>query len=552
MFQVLSPLALFGFVALAVPIVLHLWRPPRATVRVGTLRFFSDSAIRQATRLRWHERLLLAVRLLLLSALTLLVAEPIWKTQPPNRAQRWILVSPETVLTGEALQRWNELKGAGFEPRELAPGFPIAHSADVRSTSRDPQEVPATDAWSLIREADARLPAGSKVTVFSSDRLALLRSDRPTMHHCEVEWFAVPIAEDVMDHASLDAITINKDPNGAAAQLRTEVMVSNAIRTERVLTTVPAVTGKVALPSPTASWSLEIAANEGGLISARLLGNDEKVPPGPWVEVSPAKSLTVTILHDADRLEDARYLKAALQAIGEQSKQTISVRSQSAELPNASLADWTFWLSDSAPPHALLEEVRGRGLDLFCDAENSRGAATPLHSNWLSTGSTNFDGLGNVQLFRRTPASPDFGAAVWRDSFGEPLLTVTPQDAGRVWKFCSRFHPDWTDLPRSSALPAAIHALLSNTGSDADTHAADRRRADAREFLPTAAVTGSPIPSVQLPSAAEVINLHTFFWMLCAALFAFERALSYRSHSYRPQPPNRFEPSEEPILSGRS
>jgi hypothetical protein len=96
--QFLSPLALFALAALAVPAILHLWRPPAKTVRVGTLKFFTGPPVRRLNKLRWRERLLLAVRLLLLTLLVLLLAQPIWRKQPSAKPQKWALLEPGLTL----------------------------------------------------------------------------------------------------------------------------------------------------------------------------------------------------------------------------------------------------------------------------------------------------------------------------------------------------------------------------------------------------------------------------------------------------------------------
>ena len=54
--------------------------------------------------------------------------------------------------------------------------------------------APASDVWSLLREADATLPAGSAVAVFSPGRLASLQGVRPTLTHVRTEWVDTPAA----------------------------------------------------------------------------------------------------------------------------------------------------------------------------------------------------------------------------------------------------------------------------------------------------------------------------------------------------------------------
>jgi len=180
--QFLFPLAFTALAALAVPAILHLWRPPAKTVRIGTLRFFTGPTIRRLTKLRWRERFLLLVRLLSLVLLVLLLARPIWQKEPPTTPQQWALLEPNVVLSGNALKKWHECDAAGFEMRRLDAGFPFAPKL---------KDAEPGDVWSLLRGADARLPAGSTVVIFATDRLQTLRGERPKMQHCTVEWVSV-------------------------------------------------------------------------------------------------------------------------------------------------------------------------------------------------------------------------------------------------------------------------------------------------------------------------------------------------------------------------
>ncbi len=177
MITLAAPLGLLALAAFAVPLLVHLWRPPPRTVRLGSLRFLREGARRPVRNLRWRELLRLALRLLLLATLALLLARP-WWNRPAASGSKWALRSPEAILAGEAENAWRSLLAEGFEPRWLAPGFPRTRPADP--------ELPA-DPWSLLAEADALLPAAGELAVAASPRLADLRSNRPELSR-SVRW----------------------------------------------------------------------------------------------------------------------------------------------------------------------------------------------------------------------------------------------------------------------------------------------------------------------------------------------------------------------------
>ena len=187
MLQLAAPLGLLALGALVVPLALHLVRRPRQVVRLGSLQFLEGQR-RQPRSLRWRDRLLLAVRCALLAALALLLAGPRWQKAPTPA--RWVLVVPGAALGGETRAEWDRLRAEGYEPRAMTAGFPRVDDEGSRDAlARD--EVP--DAWSLLREADWRLPPGSRAVVFGPAESGVLRGTRPALFNVHVSWRATEV-----------------------------------------------------------------------------------------------------------------------------------------------------------------------------------------------------------------------------------------------------------------------------------------------------------------------------------------------------------------------
>jgi hypothetical protein len=506
MLTLLSPVGLWALAALSLPLALHLWRRPPRTVRLGSLRYLERLIRHRPRDLRWRERLLLAVRLLLLALLALMLTRPHWRPPAFDRPQHWALIDPNAAPQGDSLARLRALQAAGYETHSLAAGFP-----QRKAGSRDAAGPrPAPDLWSLLREADAGLPKGSALAVFTSGRLASLRGDRPALSRCRVEWVVTP------DRAA-------------------------------------------AAPGPA---------------------------PKP-----PAAPLNVVILHEAGRTDDARYLEAAVRAVAQVSGREMSVTVKDAGTPDAAVvhADWAFWLGNQPPPESL-----GVGVaNLVTDAEDDN-AAQSVAAGWIvpQPGTPGAEAVtDNIRLWRRVPARPDVDEAVlWTDSFGKPLLTqagggdgrrqaggtvpgqsgtgseshlspVAPRpvakppgylgyDGHRRWRFFSRFNPDWTDLPRTAALPAWLRALLLPE-TDAPLFADpihDLRRADPAQ-LPALPAPAGAAPVV-LPLARETPGLQGWCWLLAAILFGLERLLSHLRR--RPSPAvAKADPNQTPASVAR-
>ncbi len=187
MLQLAAPLGLLALGALAAPLLIHLVRRPRQVVRLGSLKFLHAER-RSVRSVRWHELRLLAVRCALLAALAFLLAGLYWQ-RPPSR---WLLRLPDALLEAATLAEWDRLAAEGFEARDLAPGFPLAKRPDSLSPIASSPASP--DVWSLLREADLRLPAGSIIHVFGPPLTTYFRGTRPTLDRVEVKWHATPFS----------------------------------------------------------------------------------------------------------------------------------------------------------------------------------------------------------------------------------------------------------------------------------------------------------------------------------------------------------------------
>lgn len=173
MIGLLAPLGLAALTALALPVLLHLVRRPRAAPTPFAALRWLPAARAPARQWRLRRPWLLALRLLLLLVVALLLAKPVW------RAEAGGATLPDTVVVPGVAR--GALTGTGPEARWLAPGFPGL-------ASTPPAKV---DTASLLRELDARLPRAVALTVIAPEVLsgldgAGLALSRP------VDWRIVP------------------------------------------------------------------------------------------------------------------------------------------------------------------------------------------------------------------------------------------------------------------------------------------------------------------------------------------------------------------------
>lgn len=235
-------------------------------------------------------------------------------------------------------------------------------------------------------------------------------------------------------------------------------------------------------------------------------------PAAPVSTPPPAR--VVTIFAEPARLDDAGYVRAAIEAAGSATGIPAIVSIQPATTTAAvATSDWFVWLSARAIPDVILEGVR-RGGVLLSDA-----GAAPVqrqHSR-VVTGSQPSD----AWLTSATRATPG-GALVWSDGTGAPILTETRQERGIHYRFYSRFFPGWGDFVLRPAFPLAMSRLWAAAGMPA--LAPDNRRMTVQQILPAQ----SPGRETAYSPNALRRSLFLPFWILAALLFLAERWMSRR------------------------
>ena len=203
----LLPAGLLALAALALPLLLHLARrEEQRPVEFAALRWL-QARVRPRHRLRFEERLLLALRLLLVALLALLLARPVLPLE--GRDAAWIVAAPGVAVealrdarhvgdgaaaTAEAgrdvdvdVDTDGRNDGTTVQRRWLAPGFPALGDTPA------PAHGPAT--ISLLRELDMRMPTDTPLVVLVPPVLDGVDAERPRLSR-PVQWRVVPAGDD--------------------------------------------------------------------------------------------------------------------------------------------------------------------------------------------------------------------------------------------------------------------------------------------------------------------------------------------------------------------
>ncbi len=175
--SLLVPAALAALLTLAIPVVIHIARrTENRTVEFAALRWL-DPRPKPRRSLKIEERMLLAMRLLLLAALVLMLAQPVlWGVTDDRRV---VAVAPGTSARTLAAATTEDDRVVW-----LAPGFPPVGG---------PEPGAAPQLASLIRQLDAELAPATPVTILVPAVLEGVDAERPRLSR-RVDWRVGPTA----------------------------------------------------------------------------------------------------------------------------------------------------------------------------------------------------------------------------------------------------------------------------------------------------------------------------------------------------------------------
>ncbi len=504
MFLFSAPFYLLVLFSLLVPLAIHLLsRKPGPRVKVGSIRLLQNMESTRIKSLKLEEAGLLLLRCLLLALIVLALARPIWQSSRQAAVPRgWVLIHPALLpaessdfpawrgLDGESLQSLTEQE---HEIRLLAPGFPLigASIAETRAPG---------NAWSLLREADHLLPAGTPVRVYSPTRLQDFEGRRPSLD-LELQWVAPPSEE--------SRVWIERARQGGADNLLITLGSGNAEAIRFQQFDVPRY-------RETLAREHEYPFHYDSESASLAIPNEDQGSVWPLV---PVDRIAVALVHDpVSRSEDANYLQTAFQLAADYLDLPVEVRLVEDKSPAPTEAALIFWLSPNPQPDWLAEWVAAGGR-LWTDA--GAAAYDRVHTRFQFTDGAYHPLPG---LWRRSQPLGR-GRVLWRDAWGAPLLEREAIGAGHHSRFHSRFHPLWSEWVLHPEFPhwAADQLRELAIVRPAGTSQPDTRALDEAQIQPSSVANRQ-----DQPRRGEQTPLHQAFWGLAALCFCLERWLSER------------------------
>lgn len=452
--NLLYPIGLLALTTLLVPIVIHLWRIKQGkTFKVGSISLMGESAASNARSFVISDWLLLVLRCLLLAILALLLAQPFLKGKPLAKQGGWILLEQQNLKTTYQNHRKTI-------DSLLNKGFELRRlglgfkSLSLKDTANATiDSLPPLSYTSLLKQANHQLPNQYPVWIFAPKTALGFEDDLPKLH-LQVHWQTPP----------LDT-----------------------------------------LPSYRKSFlNLNLKAQASGSTVIYQREKDSSVP-------------TMRVLTHSSNALDGKYVKAAVNAIGEYLDQPIILYSQNSK----QLFDAIFWLADTDIPNDLRKNLKANGV-LFKYAKGK----TTNENSLINFGNTSVGNASSAKLLKRI-ASEATGQTLWEDGFGEALLTVQPAQEVHEYTFYSRFNPQWTDLVWKDQFVEVLFPLLYGQTNKQFGFEEKASPAQVNEQPIATFENSKDTPTLLSPN----INLDKYLWALAFLVFLVERLLTYRKQT---------------------
>ena len=212
--------------------------------------------------------------------------------------------------------------------------------------------------------------------------------------------------------------------------------------------------------------------------------------------------------------QDANYVLAALDAIKQFSKKTISIHHaiRAEEIPVNQ--DWLFWLSDNKPP----ADMGTKNLFQYAIGTKTfrRSYVLPARQNKYT-----FEAIPLYFVSNNHDAPSPSEHICWQDGFGHPLLTFDSTERTNVYKLYTHFNPAWNQLVWDEAFPSIIYRLLY---SAEETSSEKWLQIDSAQAMPVIRATDKP-PGIA--SQSVDVKLSHLCWILALFLFVLERTVSF-------------------------
>ncbi|WP_074409186.1 BatA domain-containing protein [Aquimarina megaterium] len=311
----LTPTYLWALLGGIVPIAIHLWSKKEGkTIKIGSIQLLDESDSKQTSSVQINELWLLLLRLLLISTLVMIIAEP--------QIKRKVTTVPITYIIEPSLLEYEEVNTildtieTEAPIRLLQPGFP--------EYQNDPTyEIPTVTPgyWQLAREMET-LETDS-IVVVTNAFVSGIKGKRPQLHK-NISWVIL-------------------DPEKPTKNILSATKKEDAIQLLSVLSDAQHVSFEKGLVA-TSSNRIEFNKEKDSIVFL-VNGNQEQHP------LITEPSVRILVFYDDSLSAEKTYVEAAYRAISKHLNTPINVRAvQNIDTIHLDAFNTVIWLSKDETP----------------------------------------------------------------------------------------------------------------------------------------------------------------------------------------------------------
>ncbi|WP_010232427.1 BatA domain-containing protein [Gillisia marina] len=308
----LNPTYLWALVGLVIPVAIHLWSNKEGkTIKIGSIQFLTVSDVKQTNSIKLNELLLLLLRMLIITVLVFILAEPQIKRAQENTEITYFI--EPTLLRDSSLSRLTDSLAQNSSIKLLQSGF-----ADLSTYNEDDTKYPIPNYWQLAKKMQD-LPTDS-IAVFTHGYLKGFKGKRPELNR-NIEW--IVLDEEVEANEILEVV--KKDDEVEVLKLESDQQ-KLSFKKEKL---------------PLNSDAFQFNESKDSL---RFVANKEQT----WIPLKRMDSIAVLIYYE-EKLEDTKlYLESSFNALSKYLERPIGV----VAVQDTTNLDWesyysVIWLSEN-------------------------------------------------------------------------------------------------------------------------------------------------------------------------------------------------------------
>jgi hypothetical protein len=458
--QFLYPIGFLALASLVFPILIHLWQVKSGkTLKIGSISLLGENAASNARSWHLNDLLLLFLRCLVLTLLAFLLAKPYLRDKYQQTKQAgWILLSQDELkqVYDTQKQTIDSLLAKGYEIHHLGYGFKRLHLRDTAEIITNTSNNKKLNYSSLLKQLNDQLQPKFNLWIFAPKYAHQFDEVLPATH-LEINWKEI---------APLEGLN-----NYYVELLNKKYQAKN---TESIIA---------------------------------------------YATVSEQHTRTLNVVIKPAHTEDARYVKAALQAISHYLNQPFTFNN---DINNNQSVDLLFWLDENSIPRQIHQKVKTNGL-IFRYADGKID-----HNPTYLASQNSFE---PITLKRKISSTNTKEEIIWRGGDGRAILSKETQKQPLSYKFYSELNPKHTDLIWHESFVSMLMALVFGEGK---TNFGFVNHANEK-LTNTAPVASFNKQKQSKPKTiAATKNLDHLVWLLLVMVLLAERILTFKtkpSHS---------------------